>query len=347
MSGLMMHLMMAHKINPNGDVLYYLGNIAPDAVSDWKKKDLTHVRNLENRRDALDDLARKIDPTDSFAEGILMHLYLDWKWDLKARDAFISKTKGEWVQKYREEIGKASSYAYHHTDWASSIWEAISACDVSKYGNIPGATARECKNFIERNHRWHKETKTKRSKEFSPKFIEKFINKTAKEYVEWKIAHEIRYYNSLPVTFNGFVDVPAMTDGNIEVVCVEKKEGIPEKKRVPGYEFDIRIQGKRIGGVNFRVGYNENLYYSGHIGYAVDKKYRGNRYAEKACRLIVPVIRAHGMDRVIITNNHTNIASKKTCENLGAKFIRLAPLPEWHDLYGEGQKLINVFEWRI
>lgn len=75
--------MMAHKINPNGDVLYYLGNIAPDAVSDWKKKDLTHFRNLENRRDALDDLARKIDPTDSFAEGILMHLYLDWKWDLK------------------------------------------------------------------------------------------------------------------------------------------------------------------------------------------------------------------------------------------------------------------------
>jgi len=49
----------------------------------------------------------------------------------------------------------------------------------------------------------------------------------------------------------------------------------------------------------------------------------------------------------LITNEHTNIASRRTCEKLGAKLIRKARLPEWHDLYKEGQRFVNVFEWSI
>ncbi len=337
--------MMAHKINPNGGALFYVGNVVPDAVSYWKDKDITHFRNLEDRQDALDQLAHKTEPSDAFAEGMLMHLFLDWKWDKKARDTFISKTKDDWFPKYRSEISKASSYAYHHTDWAKDVWDMMSACDPSEYSAITGATAEECKDLIERNYKWHRENKTRRSKAFPPKFVDEFIKQTVEEYTEWKVAHEIKYYNSLPVVFNGFLDVPILTDEEIEVVCVVTKNGVPEKKWVPSYEFEIRLNRQPIGKVSFRVGYNENLYYGGQIGYSISKPFRGNHYAEKACRLIAPLIRAHGMDKVVITNNYTNIASKRTCENLGAKLIRVVPLPEWHDIYIEGQRFVNIFEW--
>jgi hypothetical protein len=53
------------------------------------------------------------------------------------------------------------------------------------------------------------------------------------------------------------------------------------------------------------------------------------------------------MKKVLITNNHINIASKRTCEKLGAKLIRVAPLPEWHDLCKDGQRFVNIFEWNV
>jgi len=164
---------------------------------------------------------------------------------------------------------------------------------------------------------------------------------------EKEVQEEIAYYNSLPVVFFGFIDVPELTDGEIELVCVATKSAIPEKNWVPSYEFEIRRDGRRIGEMNLRVGYTDSLYYGGHIGYAVDERHRGHGYAAKACRLLVPVIRAHGMKKVIITNEYSNIASKRTCEKLGAKFIRVARIPEWHDLYKEGQRFLNIFEWSM
>jgi len=164
---------------------------------------------------------------------------------------------------------------------------------------------------------------------------------------EWEILQEISYYNSLPVIFDGFIDVPDLTDGEIELFCIGKKPAIPERKWVPAYEFEIRRCGSRVGGINLRIGYTDGLYYSGQIGYSVDEQHRGHGYAEKACRLLVPVIRAHGMKKVLITNSHTNIASKRTCEKLGAKLIRIARLPEWHDLYKEGERFVNIFEWIV
>lgn len=347
MSGLMIHLMMAYKMNPNGSALYYVGNVAPDAVSDWKNKDITHFRNLEDRREALSHLASQSDPSNEFAEGILMHLFLDWKWDIKARDLFISKTKTDWFPKYREEISKASSYAFHHTRWAKEIWDMMESCDPAEYSAIPGATAQECKDLIVKNYKWHRENKTRRSRAFPPKFIKSFIDKTIEEYTEWKIAYEVKYYNSLPVVFNDFFKVPLFSNGEIDVVCVATKTAVPEKKWVPSYEFEIRQNNQPIGRLSFRVGYNESLYYGGQIGYSIQKPYRGNHYAEKACRLIVPLMRAHGMNKVLITNNITNIASKRTCENLGAKYIRIAPLPEWHELFDDGQRFVNIFEWNL
>jgi RimJ/RimL family protein N-acetyltransferase len=164
---------------------------------------------------------------------------------------------------------------------------------------------------------------------------------------EWETKKEIAYYNSLPVTFNGFISVPELTDGVIRLFCYKKYPANPEKKHVPAYHFAICKDGEQIGEINLRIGYTDGLYYGGQIGYGIDEPYRGSGYAGDACRLLIPVAKAHDMKILLITNNQGNRASKRVCEKLGARFIRTARLPEWTELYQEGNRWENIFEWSI
>ncbi len=162
---------------------------------------------------------------------------------------------------------------------------------------------------------------------------------------EWETRREIAYYNSMPCHFDGFVDIPQMGDGVIYLVCTQKRPAEPERGYVPSYDFAICKGGEQVGNINLRIGYCEGLYYGGQVGYNVREQFRGNGYAGMACRLLLPVARAHGMKKLLITNNHTNYASMRVCEKLGARLVRVARLPEWHDLYKDGQRLDNIFEW--
>ncbi|MCL2215735.1 MAG: GNAT family N-acetyltransferase [Defluviitaleaceae bacterium] len=169
---------------------------------------------------------------------------------------------------------------------------------------------------------------------------------------EWEIQKEIAYYNTLPYEFNGFIEVPALSGGGIFLVCTKKSPANPEKKYVPEYRFAICKGGEKIGDITLRIGYgggiyNSNLYYGGNIGYGVDEAYRGNGYASLACSLLAPVAKAHGITKVLITNHINNNASRRVCEKLNAQLIREVRLPEWTDLYKEGQRFVNIFEWNI
>ena len=164
---------------------------------------------------------------------------------------------------------------------------------------------------------------------------------------EWETQKEIAYYNALPCEFEGFMELPDLSDGAIHLVCISKAPGDPEKKWVPCYGFAICKGSEKVGELGLRIGYTDGLYYGGQIGYNVDENYRGNGYAGRACRLIIPVAKAHRMTKLLITNNYTNSASRRVCEKLGARFIRTARLPEWHDLYKSGQRFENIFEWSI
>ena len=163
----------------------------------------------------------------------------------------------------------------------------------------------------------------------------------------WEVQNEIVYYNALPCVFNDFIDVPELSDGVISLDCIEKNPAIPEKKWVPGYAFDICKDGEAIGGINLRIGYTTSLYYGGQIGYDIDEGHRGNGYAGSACRLLLPIAKAHGMEKLLITNHQPNTSSKRVCEKLGARLVRVARLPEWHDLYKEGQRYQNIYEWDV
>jgi len=157
----------------------------------------------------------------------------------------------------------------------------------------------------------------------------------------------IEYYNAQPFVFNGFMDVPRLTCGDMWLECVAKTEAIPEKGWVPAYEFAIMVDGARAGELRLRIGYSEHLFYSGQVGFIVDGAYRGRGLAVRATRLIATVARWHGMQRLLITNDDGNHASYKVCEKLGARLIGKFALPDWHDVYAEGHRYMNIFEWEL
>jgi tagatose 1,6-diphosphate aldolase len=93
------------------------------------------------------------------------------------------------------------------------------------------------------------------------------------------------------------------------------------------------------GGIGLRIGNTRDveLYY-GHFGYNVLPPARGNHYAERACRLLLPLASAHGMQTLWITCNPDNHASRRTCERLGCTLAEIVALPESHPLYLRGER---------
>ncbi|WP_428938060.1 GNAT family N-acetyltransferase [Fontivita pretiosa] len=136
--------------------------------------------------------------------------------------------------------------------------------------------------------------------------------------------------------------------------------GDPQKGYVPSYHFWMRLRAVKAtelngaplprwgqaqppieiaGGITLRVGNTPDIQmYVGHIGYGVYPPARGHHYAERACRLIFPLARAHGLRRLWITTNPDNWPSRRTCERLGCRLAEIVPLPHDHPLYQKGEK---------
>src|SRR4051812_45984426 len=115
--------------------------------------------------------------------------------------------------------------------------------------------------------------------------------------------------------------------------------------RVPAYHFWMRLDSavgdppiQIAGGLGLRIGTNREIeLYSGNIGYHVYPPARGHHYAERACRLALPLARRHGMRLIWITCNPDNTASRRTCERLGAKLIDTVPIPRDHPFRSRGE----------
>jgi len=136
---------------------------------------------------------------------------------------------------------------------------------------------------------------------------------------------------------------------NEEIVLRLEKTvpGDPSKNWVPAYHFAICApDGTRMGTCDLRIGYNESLYYGGHIGYRVAEEYRGHHYAGKACLLLFELARKHGMREIIITCNPDNFASRKTCEYAGGRLAEIVQLPPDNAMRadGETEKCIYRFD---
>lgn len=132
-----------------------------------------------------------------------------------------------------------------------------------------------------------------------------------------------------------------LVDRELQLVLAER---IPEDRGrgyVPAYKFEMRRDGgaEPVGDIYLRIGDTYMLrMYGGHLAYGVRPKFRGHHYAARACRLLLPLARSHGMAALWITCNPNNMASRRTCELAGAVLVETVDLPEDIDMYQEGER---------
>ena len=108
---------------------------------------------------------------------------------------------------------------------------------------------------------------------------------------------------------------------------------IPKNKElgfVPAilYHIVFNEENKVIGHCSAKLGWNESMYYCGHIGFSIQEEYRGNGYAVDAVNLLKKVFKENNIKQIYITNNPDNKASIRVCEKVGAKLVKMMAFSE-------------------
>ena len=143
-----------------------------------------------------------------------------------------------------------------------------------------------------------------------------------------------------------FLDPGVLQDGELSLVVAKQIPADPIKGYVPSYEFTMRVDNQDAGRLNFRAQNTTLLeFVGGHIGYDVKEPFRGHHYAARACKLVVPLARAHGFKEIVITCNPDNWASRKTAERAGYEFVEIVKVPEDHEMYQKGE--FNKCRYRL
>lgn len=136
-----------------------------------------------------------------------------------------------------------------------------------------------------------------------------------------------------------FLDIGALHDRELALHLLECRPGDPANDRAPAYYFQMRARGRPAGQIDLRIGESPMLLlYGGQVGYTVFPTFRGHHYAERACRLLLPLARAHGLHTLWITCNPDNLASRRTCERLGMTLVEIVPLPPELEVYRTGAR---------
>ena len=91
--------------------------------------------------------------------------------------------------------------------------------------------------------------------------------------------------------------------------------------RVPQTTYWLVDDSEYIGRVSLRHTLNDNLRnVGGHIGYDIRPSMRGKGFGTEALRLVLPKAKELGIQKVLLTCDSTNIASKKIIESCGGIF---------------------------
>lgn len=136
-----------------------------------------------------------------------------------------------------------------------------------------------------------------------------------------------------------FYNPGELTDGLLRLVLATTEHEAPD--HAAHYRFEMRnlITGDYAGRITFRVSNSDFIrLYAGHIGYSVKPEHRGNRYAARSVRLLLPLARRHGFTELWITCNPDNLASRRTCELVGAEYVETVDLPSWTGMYQDGER---------
>jgi predicted acetyltransferase len=115
-----------------------------------------------------------------------------------------------------------------------------------------------------------------------------------------------------------------MVDGDLELFLARAEFRDTRRGVAPQYEFELRLTGTtlKIGLVKLRIELTDELtQFGGNLSYDVDEAHRGHKYAARACRLLFPLARQHGLKNLLVTCSPDNTASRRTCELIGAWYV--------------------------
>lgn len=109
-----------------------------------------------------------------------------------------------------------------------------------------------------------------------------------------------------------------------------KKETCPKELVTAALFLYIRKSDERlIGMIQIRHELNDYLReYAGHIGYSVRPSERNKGYAKRMLKDALPYCKEIGLDKVMISCNDTNVASRKTILANGGKYESTVFEPE-------------------
>jgi hypothetical protein len=183
----MVHLMTAYEYRPNSPAEFWVGNLAPDCIEDWQERDTFHLRNVADKEQAFDDFAKTISSDNLFSEGMLLHLFVDWKWDGDLRQQYIKNFHADdWFQSYRNEIGLLSARLYHDTFWSVKIWDEMLNCDIAEYNKTKNIPSENTLSILNRANKYHIENPSVEPCFYAVETIIDFTKKTAKDYRQWR-----------------------------------------------------------------------------------------------------------------------------------------------------------------
>lgn len=145
-----------------------------------------------------------------------------------------------------------------------------------------------------------------------------------------------------------FYDTSDLYSNELRLLLSYTLEEQPEKRWLPAYYFDIcLLDGTVVGGCDLRIGHNEKTAIGGNIGYHIRPAFQGHHYAAKACRLLFPLAKKHGMTELCISCADGNAASARTCEILGGRLLGILPVPEDNEMYAEGIRFARVYQFKL
>lgn len=124
------------------------------------------------------------------------------------------------------------------------------------------------------------------------------------------------------------------SSNGLHLEIIEKNQG--DDVILPFYWYDIYMGDKPVGKISIRIGDNYHSYYNGHVGYEVDPENRGHRYSLEALKLVLPVAKHHGMERIYLTCDQSNEVSRRIIELSGAKLLEIAKVPRDYFAWREG-----------
>ena len=136
-------------------------------------------------------------------------------------------------------------------------------------------------------------------------------------------------------------DLGRLVDDDLDLVLADTVAGEAGADFVRTYDFDMFLCGnpQPAGRISLRIWTTDYFVrYVGHLAYFVAPEFRGHRYAARACKLLMPLARRHGLRSLWITCNPDNIASRRTCELVGAELVEVVDVPEGTPLYQRGER---------